>query len=90
MEWNRMENGMEGEFCYGIWKMLRMERNGRFENWNGRSSTILTTFRPTVGPVYQNLQQITENYQTRMRIISHFAVLQGEFLACCDCIVLLR
>ena len=34
--------------------------------------------------IYQNLQQITKNYQTRMRIISHFSVMQCEFLARCD------
>ena len=30
MEWNGIKNGMEGEFWYGIWKMLRMEdlKNG--------------------------------------------------------------
>ena len=34
--------------------------------------------------VYQNLQQITKFYQTRMRIISHFSVLLCKFLACSD------
>ena len=32
--------------------------------------------------IYQNLQEITKYYQTRMRIISHFSVLQCKFLAC--------
>ena len=41
MEWNGKWDGMEGEFWHGIWKMLRMEWNGRFEKWNGRSSCIL-------------------------------------------------
>ena len=42
MEWNGKSYGMEGElFWYGIWKMLRMELNGRFEKWSGRSSSIL-------------------------------------------------
>ena len=39
-----MEDGMEGKFLYGIWKMLRMEWNGRFEKWIGRSPSILTTY----------------------------------------------
>ena len=30
MEWNGMEDGMEEEFWYGIWKTSGMERNGRF------------------------------------------------------------
>ena len=34
--------------------------------------------------IYQNLPQITKYYQTRMRIISHFSVLQCKFLACSD------
>ena len=33
---------------------------------------------------------IVSYYQTRMRIFSHFLVPQCKFLACCDCIVLLR
>ena len=40
--------------------------------------------------IYQKFQQLTTYYQTRMKIISHFSVLQCKFLACCDCIVLLR
>ena len=40
--------------------------------------------------MYQNIRQITKYYQTRMRIISQFPVLQCKFLACCSCIVLLR
>ena len=40
--------------------------------------------------LFQNLQQITKYYQTIMRIISRFLVLQCKFLACCDCILLLR
>ena len=34
--------------------------------------------------IYQNLQQITKDHQTRMRMISHFSVLQCKFLACSD------
>ena len=34
--------------------------------------------------IYQNLQQITKNYQTRKRRISHISVLHCEFLACFD------
>ena len=30
---------MERKFRYGIWKML--EWNGRFQEWNGRQSSIL-------------------------------------------------
>ena len=41
MLWNGKWYGMEGEFWYGIWKMLRRKWNGRFEKWNGRSSSIL-------------------------------------------------
>ena len=41
MEWNGKWYGIEGEFWYGIWKMLRMKGIGRFEKWNGRSSSIL-------------------------------------------------
>ena len=40
--------------------------------------------------IYQNVLQIAKYYQTRMRIIIHFSVLQREFLPCCDYIVLLR
>ena len=36
------------------------------------------------------LQSSVQYYQTGMRIISNFSVLQCKFLACCDCIVLLR
>ena len=39
MEWNGMENEIERKFQYGIWKML--EWNGRFQEWNGRQSSIL-------------------------------------------------
>ena len=34
-----MENGVEREIRYGIWKMP--EWNGRFQEWNGRQSSIL-------------------------------------------------
>ena len=44
MEWNGKWCGMEVEFCYGIWKMLKMEWNGRFDKWNERSSSILAKF----------------------------------------------
>ena len=37
--WYGMENGMEGKFRYEIWKMP--EWNGRFQEWNGRQSSIL-------------------------------------------------
>ena len=40
--------------------------------------------------IYQYLQQITKCYQTIISIISHFLVPQCKFLACCDCILLLR
>ena len=39
MEWNGKWNGMERKFRYGIWKMP--EWNGRFQEWNGRQSSIL-------------------------------------------------
>ena len=42
MEWNGMEDGMEEEFWYGIWKTSGMERNGRFKEWNGMPSSILS------------------------------------------------
>ena len=35
MEWN----GMERKYRYGIWNMP--EWNGRFQEWNGRQSSIL-------------------------------------------------
>ena len=35
MEWNEMER----KFWYKIWKMP--EWNGRFQEWNGRQSSIL-------------------------------------------------
>ena len=90
MEWNGKWYGMEGEFWYGIWKVLRMEWNEKFEKWKGRSSSILP-YQLHTYCVYENLQQITKKYhQTRMRIISHLSVLQCKFLARCDCIVLLR
>ena len=65
-------------YRYGIWKMLRMEWNGRFDKWNGKSSSILVYRR------YQNLQQITKYCRTKMRIVSHFSVLQSKFSACSD------
>ena len=39
MKWNGKWNGMERKFRYGIWKMP--EWNGRFQEWNGRQSSIL-------------------------------------------------
>ena len=39
MVWSGMENGMERKFRYGIWKMP--EWNGRFQEWNGKQSSIL-------------------------------------------------
>ena len=39
MVWNGIENGMERKFRYGIWEMP--EWNGRFQEWNGRQSSIL-------------------------------------------------
>ena len=51
MEWNGKWYGMEGEFWCGIWKMLRMEWIGRFEKWNGKLSSIPTTYNR---PIYQN------------------------------------
>ena len=39
MEWNGKWNGTERKFRYGIWKMP--EWNGRFQEWNGRQSSIL-------------------------------------------------
>ena len=42
MEWNGMENGMEWNEI-SVWNMkdARMEWNGRFQEWNGRQSSIL-------------------------------------------------
>ena len=39
MVWNGMENGME----ISVWNMedARMEWKGRFQEWNGRQSSIL-------------------------------------------------
>ena len=39
MVWNGMEHGMERKFRNGIWKTP--EWNGRFQEWNGRQSSIL-------------------------------------------------
>ena len=42
MVWNGMENGMEWN-GNSVWNMedARMEWNGRFQEWNGRQSSIL-------------------------------------------------
>ena len=42
MVWNGMENGMEWN-GNSVWNMedARMECNGRFQEWNGRQSSIL-------------------------------------------------
>ena len=85
MLWNGKWYEMEGEFWNGIWKMLRMEWKVRKMEWK---IVFHTNYIYGTG-IYQNLQQITMCYQTRMRIIDHFSVLQCKFLACCDRIVLL-
>ena len=78
-----MENGMG-------WKNFGMEY-GRCSEWNGMEDLKngMEGRRPYFHTnckysIYQNLQQITKNYQTIMRIINHISVLQCEFLACCD------
>ena len=74
---------------------------GRCSKWNGmedfkklmvdRLPYVHTNYIYSIGTgLYQNLQQIIKYYQTIMRIISRFLVLQCKFLACCDCILLLR
>ena len=70
MEWNRIENGMERKFRYGISKML--EWNGRFQEWNGRQSSILPyQFHTTFCGLYlqKNIYQspvVTHNIVTEV------------------------
>ena len=78
MEWNGKWYGMEGKFWYEIWKMLRME----WKIWKKEWKIVFHT--NFIYSIYQNLQQSTKDYGTRMRIISHFSVLQCKFLACSD------
>ena len=78
MEWNRMENRME-------WKENLGMEYGRCSEWNGKEDLKnAIKDRLPYSSIHQNLQQITKYYQTRMRIISHFSVLQCKFLACGD------
>ena len=81
MEWK--ENfGMEYGRC--------SEWNGMEDLKNGTEDRLSYFHTNYIYSMYQNLQQTTKYYQTKMRIISHFSVLQCKFLACCDCIVLFR
>ena len=65
-------------------------QNGMEDLKNGMEDRLPYFHTNYIHSIYQNLQQITKYYQTGMSIISHFSVLQCKFLACCDCIVLLR
>ena len=64
---------------------------GRCSEWNGIKNLKngmedrLPYFHTNyIYSIYQNAQQITKDYRTRMRIISHFSVLQCKFLVCSD------
>ena len=68
-----------------VWNMEDAQ-NGMENLKNGmedRPPYFYTNYIYSTG-IYQNLQQITKDYQTRMRMISHFSVLQCKFLACSD------
>ena len=75
MEWKK-NFGMEYGRC-SEWNRMENLKN----EMEGRLPYFRTNYKYSI---YPNLQQITKNYLTRMRIISHFSVLQCEFLACCD------
>ena len=57
--------------------MLRMEWNG-MEDLKNRMEDRLPYFHANyIYSIFQNLQQITKDYQTKMRMISHFSVRVG-------------
>ena len=79
-----MENGMEWKETFG----MEDAQNGM--EWKiVFHSSILTTYKFTEGLYIKTYNEVTKYtgrlyLQTRMRIISHFSVLQCEFLACSD------
>ena len=78
MEWKMVWNG--GEFWYG----MCLEWNGTEHLKNGMEDHLPYFHTNYIYSIYQKLQQTMKYYQTRMRIISHFSVLQCKFLACSD------
>ena len=54
---------MEQKFQYGIWKMP--EWNGRFQEWNGRQSSILPYQFPTI---FRAVYLQKEKYECRVVI----------------------
>ena len=59
MLWNGIENGMEWKENFSMEYGRCSEWNGIFENWNGRSSSILTAYIQT----YNKLQSTAHQHE---------------------------
>ena len=79
MEWKVVWNGRR----ILVWNME--DAQNRMEDLkNGMEGRFPYFHTKCKYNIYPDLQQITKNYQTRKRIISHFSVPYFEFLACCE------
>ena len=79
MEWKMVWNGRR----ILVW-IMEDAQNGMEDLKNGMEDRLPYFHTNYIYSIHQNAQQITKDYRTRMRIISHFSVLQCKFLACSD------